>query len=416
MKCRPRFSPVQVIVTLFLCLWFVIFFPYSVITPALLIADTFHAPGIRVGVFGAGTHPDGSEDAVTALDDELPFLSHLVEAVTGIPLVPLSPRLPRFLYEAMTDILIVGVYLPVAATRARLARARAAGTISIFVSQENTERAEIMFNWGDYRDQLIDDVDISLGHARGPKFESRLNYLRMPWWLTYILNASDKGSCSGPHGWDVVAKAEDAAKTAAEWINREGFATMLNSHNPPLYPRQELWDALTNLGASSGFGRVDAPTGMHKNMDPPSWFSASHRRGKIDFIRNYRFIITPENSRAPTLGGYNTEKPVQPHFSSTIPIYWGDTPIDPPVLNEKRLLIFDERVGNLRSVLDTITSLSVNVSARNAWFSEPVLTSNGNAWLNTWCNSLKKLLERKFKTSRRAWKRKHSYLNDQQPA
>lgn len=42
---------------------------------------------------------------------------------------------------------------------------------------------------------------------------------------------------------------------------------------------------------------------------------------KIDFIRNYKFVISFENSTYP---GYTTEKIFEPFITDSIPIYWGD--------------------------------------------------------------------------------------------
>jgi len=43
---------------------------------------------------------------------------------------------------------------------------------------------------------------------------------------------------------------------------------------------------------------------------------------KMDFIRDYKFVISFENSSYP---GYTTEKLIQPMFANSIPIYWGNT-------------------------------------------------------------------------------------------
>jgi len=45
---------------------------------------------------------------------------------------------------------------------------------------------------------------------------------------------------------------------------------------------------------------------------------------KMDFIKDYKFVIAFENSSFP---GYTTEKIIQPFIAQCIPIYWGDSKI-----------------------------------------------------------------------------------------
>ena len=46
---------------------------------------------------------------------------------------------------------------------------------------------------------------------------------------------------------------------------------------------------------------------------------------KIEFMKDYRFIIAFENTSYP---GYTTEKILQPFYSRTVPIYWGSPKVD----------------------------------------------------------------------------------------
>jgi hypothetical protein len=42
---------------------------------------------------------------------------------------------------------------------------------------------------------------------------------------------------------------------------------------------------------------------------------------KMEFIKDYRFVISFENSSSP---GYTTEKLIEPMLVNSVPIYWGD--------------------------------------------------------------------------------------------
>jgi alpha(1,3/1,4) fucosyltransferase len=64
--------------------------------------------------------------------------------------------------------------------------------------------------------------------------------------------------------------------------------------------------------------QVDSAGRAFNNM-PGGWCIPF--RGKIDFLKNYRFNIAFENSASP---GYTTEKIFEPMKALAIPIYWGD--------------------------------------------------------------------------------------------
>lgn len=46
---------------------------------------------------------------------------------------------------------------------------------------------------------------------------------------------------------------------------------------------------------------------------------------KMDFIKDYKFVISFENSSSP---GYTTEKLIEPMFANSIPVYWGNPEVD----------------------------------------------------------------------------------------
>lgn len=68
----------------------------------------------------------------------------------------------------------------------------------------------------------------------------------------------------------------------------------------------------------------------------------------IDFISQYRFCISFENSEAP---GYCTEKIVQSMWANTIPIYWGDPEVT-SYFNPKSFVLVKDKDEALRRVME----------------------------------------------------------------
>ncbi len=70
-------------------------------------------------------------------------------------------------------------------------------------------------------------------------------------------------------------------------------------------------------------------------------------------------------------------------MAGAVPIYWGDAPLDPEVFNSHRIIYYD---GTNASVTERIRYLETDPEFRAAWFAEPVLTPNADAWLENWCD------------------------------
>ncbi len=71
------------------------------------------------------------------------------------------------------------------------------------------------------------------------------------------------------------------------------------------------------------YKRVDCPGSVLNNMsgDVISSRDGDWQKGKLDFIKDYKFTIAFENC---SLDGYTTEKMLDPLSAHSIPIYWGN--------------------------------------------------------------------------------------------
>jgi hypothetical protein len=72
-------------------------------------------------------------------------------------------------------------------------------------------------------------------------------------------------------------------------------------------------------------------------------------KNKLDFIKDYKFVISFENS---SYMGYTTEKLVEPMIVNSIPIYWGNPKVDmdfntKSFINIEHVTQFDEAIERI---------------------------------------------------------------------
>jgi alpha(1,3/1,4) fucosyltransferase len=91
-------------------------------------------------------------------------------------------------------------------------------------------------------------------------------------------------------------------------------------YSNPVFYREAFFKAL------STYKPVDAPGRSMNNMPAIDVTPGSFDwKTKIDFLRQYKFVIAFENSSFP---GYNTEKLTHAIEADSLPIYWGDPEIE----------------------------------------------------------------------------------------
>ncbi len=89
---------------------------------------------------------------------------------------------------------------------------------------------------------------------------------------------------------------------------------------------------------------------------------------KRDFIKDYKFVISFENSSHP---GYTTEKLIEPMLVNSIPIYWGNTEIGKD-FNTKSFIY----VKNYDEAIEQIIALDQNEELYKQMVAEPWFNNN----------------------------------------
>jgi hypothetical protein len=94
-------------------------------------------------------------------------------------------------------------------------------------------------------------------------------------------------------------------------------------------------------------------------------------RRKLDFIKDYKFVIAFENSSYP---GYTTEKIIEPFLAGSIPVYWGNPMVDKE-FNEASF-VNCHRYKNFRQVIEEIARIDTDDALYRQYIQSPCFTGN----------------------------------------
>ena len=302
-------------------------------------------------------------DTAAVLAEMEVLLAPVAWAATGRALVAVNVSLSQDEQLVSADVILFGSF----GDRARsgeVAIAHGHHALTIFISSEN---------YAAYADSMVPDVHVAFGHRRDI---TACNYLRMPWWLPLVLDASTPR-------WALPSFSPLLRRelTGHAWFARPRAAALLSSHYA--FPRRELFRLLTSLGLD-----VDAPNKAFHNMEWPAGLSTHIFEAKIEFLESYRYNICPENGRTGPGGGYSTEKAPHAFMAGAVPIYWGDA-FDEDVFNPARVIFFDAE--HSATVVQTIKRLEADTEFRDEWFSKPVLMPGADLWLQGWVDHAARL-------------------------
>jgi hypothetical protein len=297
------------------------------------------------------------------------------ELATGRPLAPVSHAwLPAPLQLPFADVVLFGQYGKGWLSRA-LARLLRVRSLTVFFASENQIGEE-----NGFADQLVGAAALSLGHRTDVRSATNGAYLRMPYWLPDVLDPN-----APPPSLALLPALEGAGGGAAAWRARPRFAALLSSHTG--YPRALLFELLTRLG-----GRVDAPGAAFHNAPWPTNLAnqgntPNEGGGKLAYLRDARFNVCPENSRAKG-GGYATEKLPHALLAGCVPVYWGDAvDADASFFNFRRVIVFDGGENASLVVADAVKRLENDAAFRDEWFAQPLLAPTAREWLRNWTDA-----------------------------
>ena len=183
--------------------------------------------------------------------------------------------------------------------------------IKLFFARENVHRS----NWSKYDDLCLNMscIDLSIGFD----IREEMKYLRFPLWIMWIFAPSVTYS-------NLKAFTERVNNPQNSSYDNRKFCSFVSSHDD--IGRYELVNEIASIGKVDCDGKL-----FHNNDDLKRKFADN----KLEYLRNYRFNLCPENSDYP---GYCTEKIFEAISSGCVPIYCGsNNKPEPDILNQETI-------------------------------------------------------------------------------
>lgn len=196
----------------------------------------------------------------------------------------------------------------------------------------------------------VNAYDLSLGFDKN----NSEKYCRHPLWIHYMFEPESTYE-------DIKRRVSELSDFKPD--NRTKFCSMVASHDWNGI-RGQIFDTLSSKYS------IDSSGNFRKNTDR---LKIVFDDNKVDFIKEYKFNICPENSNA---DGYVTEKIFESIAAGCIPIYWGsNNEPELDVLN-KNAILFWNPTGDNNSTISNIDELMANESKYLDFVSQPKFTDD----------------------------------------
>ena len=225
------------------------------------------------------------------------------------------------------------------------------GNINIVFIGENTKRPE--YKGYDDDQYLSKHADLVLGFKQKPN--GLQNIMRFPLWLTYI-----------PYyrNFNIVDEHTSLCKQS---INRPMKAILVCSHDRTGIRTKCISECKTK--------RIDVDIAGNWSLSNLS--IAKGNAPKNQLLQQYAINVCPENS---VEKGYTTEKVFQAIEAGCVPLYDGDRPVEPNVLNQQRIVYCNDMSGMNIIDLNRISTLSPYQPKAQFWIMKYYLEMWARVW------------------------------------
>lgn len=179
-----------------------------------------------------------------------------------------------------------------------------------------------------YQDLAINKVDLAMGFR---KLEYP-NYARFPLWILHFFEPWHTEE-------DIRTRCDQLSYQKAD--QRERFAAHVSRHDDSHGIRSEIIKTLSKID------RVDSAGFFMRNTDE---LQKHYNDDKIEYLKNYKFNICPENSNNRY---YVTEKIAHAIMAGCIPIYWGARgEPEPEIFNRESFIYWDGKDSTVKKIKD----------------------------------------------------------------
>jgi len=178
----------------------------------------------------------------------------------------------------------------------------------------------------------------------------------------------------------------DRSLVMPDWVRKYGFDSLKGLKQPQLKFEKTKFATYIQGNCSQEFRNnfvkelskyktVDCPGSCLNNMEanacPKGESKLEGLQIKLNFCKDYKFVFAFENS---TQQGYNSEKIVEPYFSGSIPLYWGDSQIN-KIFNTKSMINFHD-FDNMEQMIERIIEIDNKPMLYKKILEEPILNND----------------------------------------
>ena len=183
-----------------------------------------------------------------------------------------------------------------------------------------------------YQDLAIKKVDLAIGFRK----LDYPNYARFPLWILHFFEPWHTED-------DIRKRCDELSCQKAD--QRDRFATHVSRHDDSLGIRSQIINTLSKID------RVDSAGSFMRNTDE---LQTKYNDDKIEYLKNYKFNICPENSNN---GYYVTEKIAHAIMAGCIPIYWGAKgEPEPEIFNRESFIYWDGKDSTIQKIKELYQS------------------------------------------------------------
>jgi hypothetical protein len=159
-------------------------------------------------------------------------------------------------------------------------------------------------------------------------------------------------------------------------IEKKYFASCIAKHNLNNI-RSKICDEFAK------YNKILYPSKFRKNCN-----IGKHQNDKINFLKNVKYNICPENSK---YSNYHTEKIFQAFQSGTIPIYWGIGLPEIDIINPKSYVFVD--IENYEKMCEQI---KYSIDNYEEIFNENIFTNDAKNIIDKYYKDLEKSIKKYF--------------------